>query len=84
MDKAVLGRALVWVKGLIALALFAAVIVETFVVDADDDPSDVRLRTLAFLLGAFLAWNLWAPTRPSYTIVLWAIIVVLVLVSAFL
>lgn len=66
MQKEASERVWMWVKGLAALALFAAVVVEAFIVNAAQHPSDRQLGTLSLLLAAFLAWIFWLPPRPSF------------------
>lgn len=66
MEKEVLDRAWMWVKGITAAALFAAVIGEAFIVNAAEHPSDRQFGILSLLLAAFLAWIFWLPPRPSF------------------
>lgn len=87
MEKAPIERVWAWGRGLVALALFAAVIVEAFIVNAAEHPTDRQLGTLSFLLAAFLAWIFWLPPRPSFDryFLAWsAITVFLAIVGAWL
>lgn len=66
MEKPPIERVWLSARRLLALVLFAAVIVEAFIVNAAEHPTDRQLGTLSLLLAAFLAWIFWLPPRPSF------------------
>lgn len=52
-----------WIRGLVALGLFAATIVVAFCVNAGLEPQSELTAAASFLLAAFLAWLFWLPPQ---------------------
>ena len=72
-----------WVRGLVALALLAAIIVVAFMAHASWDPPPKLIATLSFLMATLLAWLLWIPPQPQidrYWIA-WSVFIVVLLVG---